>query len=108
MKFNGCGCYGIDACQRSSCACKRLNRECDPDLCHNCGVREAASPFVSESGPVKSVKRCLNCSIQKGAGKKTAIGKSSIEVPEVGPMFGLYLACVSYFPNRGAASNNFN
>jgi len=92
MKFIGCACHGLYACQRSTCACKRLNRECDPDLCHNCGVREAANPFREESVAVKSLITCYNCSIQKGAGKKTAVGKSSIEVPEVGPMYGLYLA----------------
>lgn len=53
LKFLGCACVGADC--SDLCACRLLNRECDPDLC---------------------MHDCQNSSIQDGRGKMCVIGES--------------------------------
>ncbi|CAF1197079.1 unnamed protein product [Rotaria sordida] len=48
-RFPGCACKG--SCLFNNCLCSAEGRECDPDLCHNCG----ASLFFNQFNPsVKS------------------------------------------------------
>lgn len=44
-RFPGCACKG--SCQFNNCLCSAEGRECDPDLCHNCG----ASLFFNQFHP---------------------------------------------------------
>jgi len=44
-RFPGCACKG--SCTFNSCLCSAEGRECDPDLCHNCG----ASLFFDQINP---------------------------------------------------------
>lgn len=86
-KFQGCSCAsfkhkkpGDYVCWRDNrCACYKLGRECDPDLCGTCGVCEVLDP-VHRHDPraIDPLKMCLNASIQKGVPKHTLLGDSGI------------------------------
>ncbi|UJR22770.1 hypothetical protein I4U23_025802 [Adineta vaga] len=65
-RFPGCACRG--SCLFNSCLCSAEGRECDPDLCHNCGaslffdelnasikLETAESPSVSTKPEEKSL-----------------------------------------------------
>ncbi|CAF0889232.1 unnamed protein product [Adineta ricciae] len=67
-RFPGCACKG--SCLFNSCLCSAEGRECDPDLCHNCGAslffdllsppikqETGASPSVSETTEEKSFSK---------------------------------------------------
>jgi len=83
-KFKGCSCAlksnhkGQKAtCFRDDrCICYQLNRECDPDLCLACGVREVLEPTDYNDG--FQLGRCRNASIQRGDAKHTVLGDSKI------------------------------
>jgi hypothetical protein len=86
-KFQGCSCAsfkhrkpGDYVCWRDNrCACYKLGRECDPDLCGTCGVCEVLDPVHRHDHKViDSLKMCLNASIQKGVPKHTLLGDSGI------------------------------
>jgi SET domain-containing protein len=78
MKFTGCACpEGGSPCSQESltCPCKLLNRECDPDLCHNCGAEQTVNPFIiNQDRPPNS---CRNTDIQRGIRKRLLVGESS-------------------------------
>ncbi|ELR03547.1 hypothetical protein VC83_03424 [Pseudogymnoascus destructans] len=80
-RYRGCTC--TEPCILQKCLCYKLNRECDPDLCHGCNAAES----VRSQGPISNTN-CHNCEIQRGQGKKVVVGESSIE----GIGNGLYLA----------------
>jgi hypothetical protein len=65
------------------CACYGLNRECDPDLCGNCGVCEVLDPLHRSHDAILS-GRCNNANIQRGVVKRTLLGTSMVHG------FGLY------------------
>lgn len=67
--------------QSSDCACFMLHRECDPDLCGNCGAGEAlgAHAYTQDhddwlGGPTC----CSNVSITRGLLPRLNLGKSQI------------------------------
>lgn len=72
MKFTGCACP--QNCSGSTCICRQLNRECDPDICHTCGAVDSANPF-NKHLPLSS-RSCQNCSIQRGLLKTAVVGES--------------------------------
>ena len=86
-KFQGCSCAsfkhrkpGDYVCWRDNrCACYKLGRECDPDLCGTCGVCEVLDPVHRhDHKAIDTLKMCLNASIQKGVPKHTLLGDSGI------------------------------
>lgn len=86
-KFQGCSCAsfkhrkpGDYVCWRDNrCACYKLGRECDPDLCGTCGVCEVLDPVHRhDHNAIDPLKMCLNASIQKGVPKHTLLGDSGI------------------------------
>jgi hypothetical protein len=86
-KFQGCACAsfkhrkpGDYVCWRDNrCACYKLGRECDPDLCGTCGVCEVLDPVHRhDHNAIDPLKMCLNASIQKGIPKHTLLGDSGI------------------------------
>jgi len=86
-KFQGCSCAsfkhrkpGDYVCWRDNrCACYKLGRECDPDLCGTCGVCEVLDPVHRhDPNAIDPLKMCLNASIQKGVPKHTLLGDSGI------------------------------
>jgi SET domain-containing protein len=90
MKFTGCNCsQGNSPCSQESltCPCKLLNRECDPDLCHNCGAAESVNPFTHHQDPLPY--SCCNTDIQRGVRKRLLVGESS-HPGNIG--FGAYMA----------------
>lgn len=63
-----------------------LGRECDPELCGTCGVLERADPSLADSELHQM--GCQNCDLQRGLGKKLALGQSQLD--DVG--YGIYTA----------------
>jgi hypothetical protein len=62
-----------------------LRRECDPDLCHKCGAQEILDP-VNRYNKAIARNKCKNVSIQKGAPRRTLLGRSKLMAS--GGMFG--------------------
>ncbi|KAH7375636.1 SET domain-containing protein [Plectosphaerella cucumerina] len=83
-KFTGCACgsTGKTCLQRQKegrpCICVQLNRECDPGLCHGCGVRERLDP-ANRDDPTIMDSGCQNCVLQRGQSKAVTPGKSQLE-----------------------------
>jgi hypothetical protein len=78
MKFTGCNCQtsGKTCSQDSTtCPCRLLNRECDPDLCHTCGAAQTANPLQRHEGP--PAHSCRNTDIQRGIRAPLIVGESS-------------------------------
>jgi len=65
-RFPGCHCK-ISQCQTRACPCFAANRECDPDLCRDCGA-----------GCNDAIMKCKNVSIQRGDHKHLMLGRSEI------------------------------
>ncbi|KAL0957940.1 hypothetical protein HGRIS_000121 [Hohenbuehelia grisea] len=83
IRWKGCRCNGSarksrkNLCRTKSCACFAVNRECDPELCLKCGVKEQWADY------------CQNAQLQNG---QTAI-------VEVKPAeFGLGAFAFKYMP----------
>lgn len=84
-KFSGCSCSTerIRTGKRGSCfddercICWQLGRECDPDLCRECGVCEVVDP-VNRHDESVPLGRCHNASIQRAIPKCTLLGDSGI------------------------------
>jgi histone-lysine N-methyltransferase EZH2 len=90
-KFQGCSCSSDRAkkgkkriCYEDSrCTCYQLGKECDPDLCGECGVCEVLDP-IHRHDDLEGL--CHNASLQRGVSKHTILGQSLVHG------FGLY-AC---------------
>ncbi|KAK4555127.1 hypothetical protein LTR86_007893 [Recurvomyces mirabilis] len=84
-KFQGCTCkyrnkrkgQHIVCFDDDRCICFNLGRECDPDLCGECGVDEILDPLNRHDNAFCKGK-CQNASIQRGVPKHTLIGESGI------------------------------
>ncbi|KAF2754973.1 SET domain-containing protein [Pseudovirgaria hyperparasitica] len=85
-RFPGCDCkregrpclhVDIATQRRTVCLCLQLNRECDPDTCGSCGVREVLDPVNRHCELPPPV--CGNCAIQRRMRKHTLIGNSDVE-----------------------------
>jgi hypothetical protein len=95
-RFPGCSCkhvpgeasrcvYTFEGTYNTSkCLCQRLNRECDADICDECGATDTLDPVNRYNDKVKHGK-CCNVGIQRGVPKKTLLGHSEVHG------FGLYL-----------------
>ncbi|KAF2691905.1 SET domain-containing protein, partial [Lentithecium fluviatile CBS 122367] len=84
-RFPGCSCAQdkkTRPCQ-TNCPCRQLLRECDPDLCGNCGAAEILDPINRHNEDVLW-GRCRNVALQRGVPKKTLLGHSEVHG------FGLY------------------
>eukprot|EP00656_Telonema_subtile_P030663 TRINITY_DN33641_c0_g1_i1.p1 TRINITY_DN33641_c0_g1~~TRINITY_DN33641_c0_g1_i1.p1 ORF type:complete len:496 (+),score=105.38 TRINITY_DN33641_c0_g1_i1:290-1777(+) len=64
-RFPGCHCK-LSQCRTKACPCFAANRECDPDICVDCGAKD-------EKGA-----RCRNTCIQRGDHKHLVLGRSRI------------------------------
>ncbi|KAJ4237198.1 hypothetical protein NW759_000319 [Fusarium solani] len=91
-KFTGCACHSqgktcLSKQKDRPCICVQLNRECDPDLCGNCGALERADPENAEDD-ILHATGCQNCALQRGLPKGLALGQSQLE----GVGYGLFTA----------------
>lgn len=66
-RFPGCHCK-LSQCQTRACPCFAASRECDPDLCRECGAGCDEANFL----------KCKNVSIQRGDHKHLMLGRSEI------------------------------
>jgi hypothetical protein len=86
-RFPGCRCAftpGKRICSTvAGCICKKFRRECDADLCGNCGATEILDP-VNRYDEELLEDGCNNVGIQRGVPKKTLLGRSEVHG------FGLY------------------
>lgn len=83
-KFQGCNCSRAKTkktkrvCfENEDCACYQLGRECDADLCGDCGVCEVLDPVHRHDDTILH-SRCRNASIQRGVPKHTILGDSGV------------------------------
>ena len=84
-KFEGCSCTTArykkgsrgPCFEDERCACYQSGRECDPDLCGDCGACEVIDP-VNKNDDSILAGRCRNCSIQRGVPKQTLLGDSGV------------------------------
>lgn len=87
--FRGCNCRSAAACQTNQCVCVSHRRECDPDLCRNCGAGNAPG----------EPRGCCNAGLRLGLRYRTVVGRSGVhgwgvypvvEIPK-GVLVGEYL-----------------
>lgn len=93
-KFTGCACHNdgrnkscLSRQRDRPCICVQLNRECDPQLCGNCGSFERADPANAEDYDLHETG-CQNCDLQRGKHKTLLLGQSQLE----GVGYGLFTA----------------
>ena len=88
-RISGCRCDGRFCGDKRYCECARLNRECDPDLCRKCGVRESLDPVNRHTTAPRSSK-CRNAAIQRGIPCRTLMGDSKMLADAGLKGWGLY------------------
>jgi hypothetical protein len=82
-KFTGCACHSLGkTCyqrqrQGKPCICIQLNRECDPELCGDCGAKKRADSANASDYELHSTG-CQNVSLQRGLPKTVLLGKSRL------------------------------
>ncbi|KAJ7597719.1 hypothetical protein C8J56DRAFT_920772 [Mycena floridula] len=122
IRWQGCDCDpGVSCCRVSKwCACRKAQRECDPELCNACGARSVHGQYPfdlhrhltqDESVAIRNFHKmhCGNVSIQKGIVpvleiKRSAWGlgcfaKSTIHAGK-GAFIGEYTAELHEFKNH--------
>ncbi|EME48742.1 hypothetical protein DOTSEDRAFT_105349, partial [Dothistroma septosporum NZE10] len=86
-RFQGCNCVSEKAkssqklvCFESdACACFQLGRECDPDLCGECGVCDVVDPMHRDKHDGRIlIGKCRNANMQRGVSKHTILGDSGV------------------------------
>ena len=88
-RLRGCKCESGSCRDKRFCICARLDRECDPDLCRRCGVRESLNPANRQVMTAQSIK-CRNAAIQLGAPCRTLLGESKMLADANLEGWGLY------------------
>lgn len=79
-KFQGCSCASGNrkTCyQDDRCDCFRLHRECDADLCKDCGADIVLDPENRHDDSIRP-RHCQNVNMQLGIPKRTILGRSRI------------------------------
>lgn len=83
-KWQGCLCHrgkrpkGKSVCwEDDRCACWQKSRECDPDLCGDCGVADVLDPVHRHDESILQ-NRCGMASLQRGVAKHTIVGDSGV------------------------------
>jgi histone-lysine N-methyltransferase EZH2 len=81
-KWQGCDCRrkgssNMICFEDARCACFQYGRECDADLCGECGVLDVLDPVHRHDDRVLQ-NRCHNASIQRGVPRHTILGDSGI------------------------------
>lgn len=84
-KFQGCSCstsrykkHNRGPCfEDERCTCYQLGRECDPDLCGDCGACEVVDALNKHNESILN-GRCRNSSILRGVPKHTMLGDSGV------------------------------
>lgn len=88
IRVRGCDCAAESkACETQKCVCWLNHRECDPDLCSSCGVRELVSTQRAKDRGRNKSKLCRNAGITVGKSKRTLLGTSL--TPNAG--YGLFI-----------------
>lgn len=78
-RFRGCNCAKSNrACSTAACVCNEFNRECDEDLCGNCGVTEILDPVNRYNNDIVKGK-CKNCFIQRNVPRRLLLGQSQVQ-----------------------------
>eukprot|EP00899_Mesostigma_viride_P019353 jgi/Mesvir1/27419/Mv07215-RA.1 len=67
IRFSGCGCRP-GQCRGSSCVCRAMHRECDPDLCTGC---TGENPDLSDSA-------CQNQAVMRKEHRRLLLGVSDV------------------------------
>lgn len=77
-RWKGCSCAASGkACSTAQCPCVRWNRECDPDLCGDCGAVETLAP--SNRYDEELAKQCCqNVALQRDVPRRTLLGVSGV------------------------------
>ena len=70
--FRGCNCKS-GQCQTNACPCFAANRECDPDLCHNCQA------CTDPPNRPATKQRCRNDNISMRRHCHLLLAKSGVE-----------------------------
>lgn len=78
-RHRGCKCAqkGKPCSKEETCDCKKLNRECDPDLCSTCGAIDVLDPVYRYTDEILR-NRCHNVFIQRDRPKHTKVGISQV------------------------------
>ncbi|KAI5809847.1 hypothetical protein DFH27DRAFT_461038, partial [Peziza echinospora] len=78
-RWRGCTCAasGKACTQASACPCVKWNRECDPDLCSDCGAAETLSP-TNRYDERLAKHCCQNVSLQRNIPRRTLLGVSGV------------------------------
>lgn len=114
-RYRGCTCRstGTVCFFNEKCPCYRLGRECDPDLCGNCGAKDKLDPLKKRDLAITSTG-CGNVGIQANVPKRTILGSSEIagfglfvgEAVKANEYLGEYKGEIISYPEgarRGAA-----
>lgn len=90
-KFQGCRCHSRGRpCRTDRCDCRRLNRECDPDICTTCGSDEVLDLLNRHDEEIVAGK-CENVYIQRGVPKRTLLAPSKLMADGGKSGWGLYM-----------------
>lgn len=76
-RFKGCRCKKICFLD-DRCDCYAANRECDPMLCHDCGVEEVLDPSNKYRDDIRN-NRCRNNRLQLDLPPRTVKGMSEVQ-----------------------------
>jgi [histone H3]-lysine27 N-trimethyltransferase EZH2 len=72
-RWKGCNCSSRGCCSSNKCPCFAATRECDPDVCGNCG----ASTLLEDQRNLVS-SRCRNVNLQYQLAKRVLVGTSFV------------------------------
>ena len=92
QRYHGCNCCsrGRLCRENDNCDCRRLNRECDPDLCQSCGAHGVLDPANRYRDDVVH-GRCTNVHIQRNKPRRTLLGHSLLMAKGGRTGWGLYM-----------------
>lgn len=75
-RFPGCRCRS--SCTTKQCPCYAAGRECDPDLCTQCGADDFHSNNGHQDFQTKTICSCHNVAIQRSLHKPLLLAESDV------------------------------